>query len=397
MSIRTDFRHTIAASYIGYITQAIVNNFAPLLFVTFHTAYHISLSRIGLLVTINFCTQILVDLISAKYTDKIGYRTCAIAAHIFAAAGLVLLGVLPNVLPSPYLGICIAVVLYAIGGGLTEVIISPIVEACPTDKKSAAMSLLHSFYCWGSVLVVLLSTLLFQILGIDAWNKIACMWALIPFCNIFYFAFVPINTLTDEGEGMSIRQLLGNRIFWCLALLMICSGAPELAMSQWASALAETGLHVSKTVGDLAGPCLFAVLMGSGRVFHASVGEHFSLTKYLGVCAIICIFSYCLVTFSPFPLLSLLGCGICGLSVAAMWPGTFSIASQTCPKGGTAMFALLALAGDIGCSSGPTIVGYVSTALGDNLRLGLITAIVFPVLMLLGLMMVSRLQIKETI
>lgn len=397
MSIRTDFRHTIAASYIGYITQAIVNNFAPLLFVTFHTAYHISLSRIGLLVTINFCTQILIDLISAKYTDKIGYRTCAIAAHIFAAAGLVLLGVLPNVLPSPYLGICIAVVLYAIGGGLTEVIISPIVEACPTDKKSAAMSLLHSFYCWGSVLVVLLSTLLFQILGIDAWNKIACMWALIPFCNIFYFAFVPINTLTDEGEGMSISQLLGNRIFWCLALLMICSGSSELAMSQWASALAETGLHVSKTVGDLAGPCLFAVLMGSGRVFHASVGERFSLTKYLGVCAIICIFSYCLVTFSPFPLLSLLGCGICGLSVAAMWPGTFSIASQTCPKGGTAMFALLALAGDIGCSSGPTIVGYVSTALGDNLRLGLITAIVFPILMLLGLIMVSRLQIKETI
>lgn len=394
MSIRTDFRHTIAASYIGYITQAIVNNFAPLLFVTFHTAYHISLSQIGLLVTINFCTQILVDLISAKYTDKIGYRPCAIAAHVFAAAGLVLLGILPNVFPSPYLGICIAVVLYAIGGGLTEVIISPIVEACPTDKKSAAMSLLHSFYCWGSVLVVLLSTLLFQILGIDAWNKIACMWAIIPFCNIFYFALVPINTLTDEGEGMTIGQLLGHKIFWCLALLMICSGASELAMSQWASALAETGLHVSKTVGDLAGPCLFAILMGSSRVFHASVGERFSLTKYLGICAIICIFSYCLVTFSPLPLLSLLGCGICGLSVAAMWPGTFSIASQTCPKGGTAMFALLALAGDIGCSSGPTIVGYVSTALGDNLKLGLITAIAFPVLMLLGLMMVSRLRTK---
>lgn len=388
--IRTNYKHTIAASYIGYITQAIVNNFAPLLFVTFHTTYHIPLSQIGILVTINFCTQIIVDLISAKYIDKIGYRVSVIAAHVFAALGLILLGILPQFFSRPYIGICIAVVLYAIGGGLTEVIISPIVEACPTEGKSKAMSLLHSFYCWGSVLVVVVSTLLFKIMGIHAWKSISCMWAVIPMINIFYFALVPINTLTEKGEGMSITELIQSKIFWILALLMVCSGASELAMSQWASALAETGLHVSKTVGDLAGPCFFAVLMGTGRVLHAKIGEHYSLAKYLGTCAVICIFSYLLVVFSPFSLLSLLGCGICGLSVAAMWPGTYSLGAKICPTGGTAMFALFALAGDIGCASGPTIVGYVSTALDDNLKLGLLSAVIFPVFMLIGLRLCKK-------
>ena len=390
MSIRNDFRHTIAASYIGYITQAIVNNFAPLLFVTFHRTYDISLSRIGLLVTVNFVTQILVDLFSAKFTDRIGYRLNAVLAHIFAAVGLILLGILPELTPDPYLGISIAVVIYAVGGGLTEVIISPIVEACPTDKKGAAMSLLHSFYCWGSVLVVLVSTLLFRLLGLDFWRIISAMWAVIPACNAIYFCFVPINSLADEGRGMSITGLLKEKAFWVLALLMLCSGASELAMSQWASALAETGLHVSKTVGDLAGPCFFAILMGSGRVLHANVAERFSLTGYLGACACLCIVSYLVVTFSPLPALSLAACGVCGLSVAAMWPGTFSISSKVCPQGGTTIFALLALAGDIGCSAGPTTVGFVSSALQDNLKLGLLSAIIFPVLMLVGLAMCRK-------
>lgn len=390
MNIRNDFRHTIAASYIGYITQAIVNNFAPLLFVTFHRTYGISLSRIGLLVTVNFVTQILVDLFSAKFTDRIGYRPNAVLAHIFAAVGLILLGILPELTSDPYLGISIAVVIYAIGGGLTEVIISPIVEACPTDKKGAAMSLLHSFYCWGSVLVVLVSTLLFRLLGLDSWRIISAMWAVIPACNAIYFCFVPINSLADEGRGMSITGLLKEKVFWVLALLMLCSGASELAMSQWASALAETGLHVSKTAGDLAGPCFFAILMGSGRVLHAHVAERFSLTGYLGACACLCIVSYLVVTFSPLPAISLAACGVCGLSVAAMWPGTFSISSKVCPQGGTTIFALLALAGDIGCSAGPTTVGFVSSALQDNLKLGLLSAIMFPVLMIAGLTMCRK-------
>ncbi|CDE68553.1 major facilitator superfamily MFS_1 [Clostridium sp. CAG:277] len=390
MNIRNDFRHTIAASYIGYITQAIVNNFAPLLFVTFHRTYGISLSRIGLLVTVNFVTQILVDLFSAKFTDRIGYRPNAVLAHIFAAVGLILLGILPELTSDPYLGISIAVVIYAIGGGLTEVIISPIVEACPTDKKGAAMSLLHSFYCWGSVLVVLVSTLLFRLLGLDSWRIISAMWAVIPACNAIYFCFVPINSLADEGRGMSITGLLKKKVFWVLALLMLCSGASELAMSQWASALAETGLHVSKTAGDLAGPCFFAILMGSGRVLHAHVAERFSLTGYLGACACLCIVSYLVVTFSPLPAISLAACGVCGLSVAAMWPGTFSISSKVCPQGGTTIFALLALAGDIGCSAGPATVGFVSSALQDNLKLGLLSAIIFPVLMIAGLTMCRK-------
>ena len=390
MNIRNDFRHTIAASYIGYITQAIVNNFAPLLFVTFHRTYGISLSRIGLLVTVNFVTQILVDLFSAKFTDRIGYRLNAVLAHIFAAVGLILLGILPELTSDPYLGISIAVVIYAIGGGLTEVIISPIVEACPTNKKGAAMSLLHSFYCWGSVLVVLVSTLLFRLLGLDSWRIISAMWAVIPACNAIYFCFVPINSLADEGRGMSITGLLKEKVFWVLALLMLCSGASELAMSQWASALAETGLHVSKTAGDLAGPCFFAILMGSGRVLHAHVAERFSLTGYLGACACLCIVSYLVVTFSPLPAISLAACGVCGLSVAAMWPGTFSISSKVCPQGGTTIFALLALAGDIGCSAGPTTVGFVSSALQDNLKLGLLSAIIFPVLMIAGLTMCRK-------
>lgn len=394
MRIHNNFKHTIAASYIGYITQAIVNNFAPLLFVTFHNTYHIPLSQIGLLVTINFCTQIIVDLVSAKYIDRIGYRASAIIAHIFAAAGLILLGILPDLFPNPYIGICIAIIFYAIGGGLTEVVISPIVEACPTDSSTAAMSLLHSFYCWGSVLVILVSTLFFHFVGMQYWKQISCIWAIIPIFNIFYFAIVPINTLTEDGEGMSIAELIRTRIFWVLALLMVCSGASELAMSQWASALAETGLQVSKTVGDLAGPCFFAILMGTGRVLHATVGERFSLVRYLGISAILCTISYLTVSLSPFPAISLIACGICGLSVAAMWPGIYSLASMTCPRGGTAMFALLAFAGDIGCSSGPTIVGYISTALQDDLRLGMLSALVFPIVMLAGL---KFCRVKQTI
>lgn len=385
MNIRNNYKHTIAASYIGYITQAIVNNFAPLLFVTFNNVYHISLEKIGLLVSVNFGTQLIVDLLSAKYVDKIGYRISIVAAHIFASLGLVCLGILPDLFANPYTGICIAVVLYAIGGGLTEVLISPIVEACPTDGKSAAMSLLHSFYCWGSVLVVLLSTVLFSVLGISSWKVVACMWAVVPFFNIFYFSQVPLAALVEEGESMSIGTLVRTNIFWILALLMMCSGASELAMSQWASALAENGLHVPKAVGDLAGPCFFAILMGSSRVLHSKIGERFDLSKYLAVCAVVCIASYLLVSLSPIPLLSLAGCGICGLSVGAMWPGTFSLAAQKCPKGGIAMFALLALAGDTGCSLGPALVGFVSSALEDNIQTGLLSAILFPALLIAGL------------
>lgn len=390
MSIRNNYNHTIAACYIGYITQAIINNFIPLLFITFHNVYDISLEKIGLLVTVNFATQLIVDLISAKLADKIGYRSLIVSAHIFAAAGLVLLAFLPDILPDPYIGICISIVFYAVGGGLTEVLISPIVEACPTERKSAAMSLLHSFYCWGSVLVVIGTTLFFTLFGIENWRIAACIWAIIPFFNIFYFLLVPINKLTEDGEGMGVRQLIKSGTFRVLALFMLCAGASELAMSQWASAFAESGLGVSKTMGDLLGPCFFAVLMGTSRVFHAKFGEKISLEKYLSLSAIICILSYLIAAFSPIPVLALIGCGICGFSVGAMWPGTFSLASERCPKGGTAMFALLALAGDAGCSLGPAVVGFVSGALDDNLKIGIISAVIFPAILLTGLTITEK-------
>lgn len=386
MSIKNNYNHTIAASYIGYITQAIVNNFAPLLFLTFRNIYGISLEKIGLLVTINFGTQLLVDLISAKYADKIGYRRLVIAAHVFAAAGLILLGILPDMFSDHYAGIIIAVILYAIGGGLTEVIISPIVEACPTDSKSAAMGLLHSFYCWGSVLVVLVSTILFRFIGIEHWKIICCFWAIIPVFNIFYFSQVPINTLTEDGESMPIRSLFRSKDFLLALILMVCAGASELSMSQWASAFAESGLNISKTAGDLAGPCFFAVLMGISRIVHSKLGDRIGIAKYLSGCSVVCLLGYVLAAFSPIPFLSLIGCGICGFSVGAMWPGTFSLTSQKLPKGGTAMFALLALAGDCGCGGGPTIVGFVSSALGDDLKLGIFSAAVFPIIMFITLM-----------
>ena len=390
MSIRNNYNHTIAACYIGYITQAIINNFIPLLFITFHNVYDISLEKIGLLVTVNFATQLIVDLISAKLADKIGYRSLIVSAHIFAAAGLVLLAFLPDILPDPYIGICISIVFYAVGGGLTEVLISPIVEACPTERKSAAMSLLHSFYCWGSVLVVIGTTLFFTLFGIENWRTAACIWAIIPFFNIFFFLLVPINKLTEDGEGMGVRQLIKSGTFRVLALFMLCAGASELAMSQWASAFAESGLGVSKTMGDLLGPCFFAVLMGTSRVVHAKFGEKISLEKYLSLSAIICILSYLISAFSPIPVLALIGCGICGFSVGAMWPGAFSLASERCPKGGTAMFALLALAGDAGCSLGPAVVGFVSGALNDNLKIGIISAVIFPAILLTGLTITEK-------
>mgnify|MGYP005933873737 CR=1 FL=1 len=382
MSIKTDFRHTIAASYIGYITQAIVNNFAPLLFVTFHRTYGISLSRIGLLVTINFVTQILVDLFSAKFTDRIGYRINAVLAHVFAAVGLVLLGILPELTPDPYIGISIAVVIYAIGGGLTEVIISPIVEACPTDKKGAAMSLLHSFYCWGHVALVLLSTLFFAAFGTANWRVLTLLWMIVPIANAVYFSFVPLYPIVpEEAQQMPMKRMLTSRVFWLLMVMMVCAGASEQAMSQWASTFAENGLHITKTMGDLLGPCAFAVTMGTARALYGKFADKLPLKTAMIASSILCIVCYIVASQSGNALAALLGCALCGFSVGIFWPGTFSLAALALPGAGTAMYALMALAGDLGCSAGPTTVGLFSGALG-GLQSGLTVGMIFPIAML---------------
>lgn len=393
-----NYQKTIYACFIGYIVQAIVNNFVPLLFLTFESTYGIPLSQITMLITFNFGIQLLVDLLSASFVDKIGYRASILLAHFLSAAGLLGLAILPELLPSAYAGLLISVMIYALGGGLLEVLVSPIMESCPTDNKEQAMSLLHSFYCWGHVGVVLLSTLFFRIFGIANWKILTCIWIIIPIVNAFIFAKAPIAPLVDEGEtGMSMRDLCRNRVFWLLMLMMLCAGASEQSVSQWASTFAERGLGVSKTLGDLAGPMTFAVLMGSARAFYGKFGDRIDLDRFMIGSGILCILSYLMVSLSPSPALSLVGCGICGLSVGIMWPGSFSKAAASIRNGGTALFALLALAGDLGCSSGPTLVGYISSLASDDLKMGILAAVIFPVLLVTGILVLRKPNAEELV
>jgi len=405
------YKHTLYASYLGYVTQAIVNNLPPLLFIVFSRDFGISLEKIGLLVSLNFGVQIAVDWACAHVLDKIGYRPAAVIAHALCALGLVLMGVLPRVM-DPYLGLMIATVINAVGGGMIEVLISPIVESLPGDKKAASMSLLHSFYCWGQTAVVLLSTLYFTTIGLAAWQWLAALWALVPLFNVFFFLKVPLCALVEDGEGLSLKALFSRGAFWLVLLLMVCAGASEQAMAQWASLFAEMGLGVSKTMGDLLGPCAFAVLMGGARVFFGSRGAHLPLTRILAGSAVLCVASYLVAVFSPLPVLSLMGCALCGLSVGAMWPATISLSARSFPQGGTAMFAMLALAGDLGCSSGPGLVGVVSSRVQEGaqwaqalfqgggqaaLKAGLLLAIAFPVLMVLGVGLVKAAKRKGAV
>lgn len=385
------YNKTITACFVGYIVQAIVNNFTPLLFLFFQKSYHIPLSQITLLVTFNFGIQLLVDLLSVGLIDKIGYRATMIMAHVLSAAGFILLTVLPEILPVPFIGILIAVMIYAIGGGLLEVLVSPVVEACPSDNKEKAMSMLHSFYCWGHAGVVLISTLFFYAAGIENWKILAIIWTAVPIGNAFAFAKVPIAPLIEDGEsGLKLKELFRIKTFWILMVMMVCAGASEQAVSQWASAFAEKGLGISKAAGDLAGPLAFAVFMGTSRLFYGKYGDCIHLERFMVYSSLLCILSYLGISLFPVPQLSLIACAVCGLSVGIMWPGTFSKASAALPKGGTAMFALLALGGDIGCSGGPTLVGAVSGVLGDNLKMGILAGIIFPVLLLMGIVLCRK-------
>lgn len=394
--MKNNYKMTMYACFIGYVVQAVVNSFVPLLFVTFQTEYHIPLTQITLLITVNFVIQLVVDLLSAGFVDKIGYRASAIIAHACAGTGIFLLTILPELFSNPFYGILLAVMVYAIGGGLIEVLISPILEACPTDNKESAMSLLHSFYCWGCTGVVLLSTLFFALFGTSHWKILALIWVLLPAANLILFTKVPIYSLHEEGEsGMLISELFRVKVFWLLMAMMLCAGASEQAVSQWASTFAEKGLHIQKTVGDLVGPMMFSVLMGLSRLIYGKYGEKLNLDRFMKGSCVLCVASYLCISLVPVPIVGLIGCAICGFSVGIMWPGTFSKASAAIKRGGTVLFAMLALAGDLGCSGGPTLVGFVSSAFSGNLRLGILTAIVFPVLLFAGLCTFSRLVVKN--
>lgn len=402
------FKHTKTACYLGYITQAVVNNLAPLLFVTFQRDFGIGFSKLGTLIVVNFAVQIAVDLLSSRIISMIGIRGACILAHIMSVTGLVLMGTLPMIMYNTFIGLLIALVCCAVGGGLIEVVISPIIEAVPSDNKASQMALLHSFYSWGQVSVVLLSTLYFVTAGIENWFLLPFIYAAIPFLNLFLFIKVPIAQLVEKGKEMSISSLLRTRILWLMILFMICSGASEMVISQWSSLLAELGLGVSKTVGDILGPCLFAFLMALSRMFFGFKVTDKSLKPSLMICALGCFLSFAIVAFSRASILSLIGCGLSGFFVGIMWPGIYSLSASKLPKGGTSMFVLLAFAGDIGCSSGSGLVGYVSdivkrtghsifkdiiyfadsTQLG--LKTGIIIAMIFPLILFAGLFLMIR-------
>ena len=390
-----NYNRTIRACFVASSVQSVVINFAPLLYLTFHNTYSIPLAKITLLVTINFLLQLCVDAASVGFIDRLGYRAGIVLAHAFSAAGLVLMALLPDVTADPYTGLLIATIVYSMGSGLLEVLTSPIMEACPTKSKDRAMSLMHSFYCWGHMVVVFVSTLFFVIFGVENWKILTLIWALVPAVNMINFARVPIAPLLKEGEtGLSLVELVKNKLFWLMLLVMVCGGASEQSVSQWASALAESGLGVSKTLGDLMGPMFFACTMGIARVFYSRAEGKISLERFMLGCGVLCVFAYLLVALSPWPVIGLIGCGICGFSVGIFWPGTLSLASATLPRGGTTMFCLLALAGDLGCSAGPTLAGMVSSANGDNLQMGMLFAIIFPVVLILGVL-VQRRMVKK--
>lgn len=387
-----NYKKTKIACYLGFITQAIAANFAPLLFLKFHTDYNISLGNIALISTCFFFTQLVVDLFCAKFVDRIGYRTCIVASEVCSALGLVGLAFLPDLLLNPYTGIIISVIIYAIGSGLIEVLCSPIVEACPFENKEATMSLLHSFYCWGAVGTILVSTAFFAIFGIDSWKWLAVLLAMVPAINIYNFATCPIEYLVEDGEGMSIPSLFKTPLFWVAIILMVCSGASELSMAQWASAYAEAALGLSKTMGDLMGPCLFAVAMGISRMLYGKYGEKVNLSKFMLGSGVLCVLCYVLASLFSNPIVGLIGCILCGFSVGIMWPGTLSISSKKFSTGGTAMFALLAMAGDLGGSIGPGIVGRVTQMAGDNIRTGMTVGLIFPVVLVVGLLFFDKMK-----
>ena len=387
--MQKNYRKTLIACYLGFITQAIAANFAPLLFLRFHHAYGISLGQIALIPTVFFLTQLLVDVFCARFVDAIGYRRSVVISEIASGLGLAGLAVIPDLFARPFAGILICVVIYAIGSGLIEVLVSPIVEACPFEHKDAVMSLLHSFYCWGSVGVILLSTAFFAVFGIENWKILACIWALVPLYNIWNFATCPIERLTEEGKGMTIGALFRTPLLWLAVILMVCAGASELSMAQWASAYTEAALGFSKTLGDLVGPCLFAVTMGICRVFYGKYGPKLNLTRFMIGSGILCLCCYLLASLSASPVIGLIGCVVCGFSVGIMWPGTISMTSPRLPRGGTALFALLAMAGDLGGALGPSLVGTVTQQAGDHLQTGVLAGSIFPLIMVIVLYLFS--------
>ena len=383
-----NYKLTKKACYIGYFVQAIINNLSPLLFIIFQEDFGVSTALLSLLVFINFITQLLVDALSVKFIAKIGERRCILLAHALSAMGLILLGVLPEVIPNTFIALSIATVVSAIGSGLIEVMISPLVDRIPSEKSSAEMSLLHSFYCIGHVGVILLSTVFFRLAGMSLWQILPVIWAIVPAVNALLFIKTPFPPEVSSEERIPLRHLAKTKTFLLFAVLMLCGGAAEQSVAQWASLFAEKTLGVSKSVGDLLGPCMFAVCMGIGRLLYGFFGEKYPIKRALTLFAALSVVSYLITSLSPFSAFSLLGTALCGFSVSIMWPGVLSLCSESYKNGGTPMFAVLALFGDLGCAAGPFFAGMMSDislslSLGmENLKFGILCSLIFPAIML---------------
>lgn len=391
--MKLTYNHTMKCCFAAYMSSATVNNILPLLFLTMQRLFGITLAQLGFLIVLNFGVQMVVDFLGAKYADRWGYRATIITALTMAALGLCALSLLPFVF-EPFTGLICSVCMYAIGSGLLEVIISPIVEALPSDNKEAAMSLLHSFYCWGQLTCTIVSTAFFVAFGIDNWRLLLCMWALLPFVTMLFFTKAPMCSLqSDSNDKTSLLSLFRQKGFAIFFVIMLCSGASELAMAQWVSYFAEEGLGVSKTVGDLLGPGMFALCMGLGRVFFSKKSEKVNLSKYLILCAAVVTLSYVGAAVVKVPIVSLIFCALCGVGVAVMWPGTLSLAAKTMPCKSTAMFAMLAVGGDIGCAIGPEAIALGASAFslhGSGIKAGLLCSVIFPVVLALCVHKVSK-------
>jgi fucose permease len=403
MSTKTlSYKSTFRACYLSTIIQSVVINLAPVLFIVFQDFYFISYEKLGRIVLVNFVIQIITDAFAIRYADRIGYRKCIVTAHILAAAGLCSLGILPYILPCSfaYPALITATVIYAMGGGLFEVLISPITDSLPGEAKASTMALMHGFYCWGQVAVVLITTLAIHIIGFSKWYIIPVCWAVLPVINAVNFSRVPLAPIVAGENKTPLRSLFRSRLFLLALLLMACSGASELAMAQWASLFAEKGLGVTKITGDLLGPCLFALFMGTGRTVYGLFGGKINLRRSLIGCSVMCVLCYLTASLSPNPFLSLAGCSLCGLSVSLMWPGMLSLTAERYPGGGTPMFGTLALFGDFGCSAGPWLTGFISSlvingnvtvaAEQTGLKAGILSAVIFPAIMIAGVSLLRK-------
>lgn len=372
---------TKLAGYVGFVVQAIVNNFLPILFIVFQDIYGLGYEKLGRLIVFNFAVQMFIDFITPKIIHKIGYRRAAFLCQFTACLGLCLMSLLPRIMPSPYTAMFIAIAVYATGSGLMEVILSPMIEMLPTGNKSGNMAVLHSFYCWGQTVVVPLTTLMVFAFGYENWSYIPLVWAIVPFINMLAFLRVPIVEPGREVKQSTLIELLKTPSFIIYMLMMFCGGASEIAMSQWASLFVEQALGVSKAIGDIVGPCLFALFMALGRVIYAKFSKKVSFTRLLIWLNILCFVCYVMVGISKIAALSLVFCALCGFSVSISWPGIYSAGARTFKTGGAVMFSAFAMCGDTGCALGPGLVGLVAEY--TNLNMGFIAAAVFPFIMVI--------------